>query len=93
MAAPVIFVILLCLIWTKSRSAEIGLVVAMIALAWGVRRQVPRRLLWIAAAAGLGLVAVVVAAGLATGRLDRQVLTQSPKSLRYRWEYWQAPGG
>ena len=52
MAAPVIFVILLCLIWTKSRSAEIGLVVAMIALAWGVRRQVPRRLLWIAAAGG-----------------------------------------
>ena len=93
MAAPVILVILLCLIWTKSRSAQIGLVVAMVALAWGVRRQVPRRLLWTAAAAGLALVAVVVAAGLATGRLDRQVLTQSPKSLRYRWEYWQATWG
>src|SRR5262249_9645859 len=32
-------------------------------------------------------------AGLATGRLDREVLTQSGMSLRYRWEYWQGTWG
>jgi O-antigen ligase len=93
MAAPVILVILLCLIWTKSRSAWIGLVVAMIVLAWLARRQVPRRLFWTAGGAGLILVAAVVLASLATGRLDREVLTQSKMSLRYRWEYWQGAWG
>jgi O-antigen ligase len=93
MAAPVILVILLCLIWTKSRSAYIGLLVAMIVLAWRARRQVSPRLLWAASGAGLGLVTIVVLASLATGRLDREVLTQSTMSLRYRWEYWQGAWG
>ena len=35
----------------------------------------------------------LVAAGLATGRLDREVLTQSTMSMRYRWEYWQGAWG
>ena len=43
--------------------------------------------------AGLGVVAGLVVAGLATGRLDREVLTQSAMSLRYRWEYWQGAWG
>jgi len=34
-----------------------------------------------------------VAVGLSTGRLDRQVLTQSSLSMRYRWEYWQGAWG
>jgi len=93
MAAPVILVILLCLVWTKSRSASLGLFVALIFLAWRARRQVPARVLWITGVAGLGLVTAVVLASLATGRLDREVLTQSTKSLRYRWEYWQGAWG
>lgn len=93
MAAPVILVILLCLAWTKSRSADLGLVVALIALAWGVRRQVPPRLLWATGAAGLVLVTAVVLASLAAGRLDPKVLTESSKSMRYRWEYWQGAWG
>jgi hypothetical protein len=32
-------------------------------------------------------------AGFATGRLDREVLTQSNMSMRYRWEYWQGAWG
>jgi O-antigen ligase len=93
MAAPVILIILLCLVWTKSRSASLGLLVALFFLAWRARRQVSRRVLWIAGGAGLGLVTAVLLANLATGRLDLQVLTQSPKSMRYRWEYWQGAWG
>ena len=37
--------------------------------------------------------AALVVAGLATKRLDPQVLTQSTKSLRYRGEYWQGAWG
>ena len=39
------------------------------------------------------VVAMLVVAGLAAGRLDREVLTQSTMSLRYRWEYWQGAWG
>ena len=49
----------------------------------------PARVLAGAGVAGLVLVGGLVAAGLATGRLDREVLTQSTLSMRYRWEYWQ----
>jgi hypothetical protein len=90
MAAPVILVLLVCLTLTKSRSAYIGLLVGVGILAWQLRRRVPRRLLWTAGAGGLVVVAALVAGGLATGRLDVQVLTQSSMSLRYRWEYWRA---
>ena len=42
---------------------------------------------------GCVVIAGLVIAGLATGRLDPQVLTQSPKSLRYRLEYWRGAWG
>ena len=47
---------------------------------------------------GIGLsgalvVAALIVGGLATRRLDPQVLTQSFKSLRYRAEYWQGAWG
>jgi O-antigen ligase len=93
MAAPVILVLLVCLILTKSRSAWTGLLVASIVLAWRARRQVPARELWAAGLAGLGVVTVLVFAGLASRRLDPEVLTQSPMSLRTRWEYWQGAWG
>ncbi len=35
----------------------------------------------------------LVAAGVATKQLDIQVITESPKSLRYRLEYWQGAWG
>ena len=43
--------------------------------------------------AGVVVVAALVVAGLKTRRLDLQVLTQSPKSMRYRWEYWRGTWG
>lgn len=88
LAVPPVLAVLVCLVLTKSRSAYIGLAVALLVLAWRERRRVRPRTL---ALAGIGLVLVVggvVAAGLLTGRLDRLVLTDSGKSLRYRREYW-----
>ena len=93
MAAPVILVLLVCLILTKSRSAWVGLLVAMIYWAWHTRRDIPVHVLLSTGLGGLGLVTALVLAGLATGRLDREVLTQSTMSLRYRWEYWQGTWG
>ena len=93
LAAAPLLCILTCLILTKSRSAWIGLLVAVAVLAWQERRKVPARLLLGAGLAGLALVVALVAVGLATGRLDREVLTQSPLSMRYRWEYWQGAWG
>ena len=92
-AVPPGFLMLVCLILTKSRSAYLGLLVAALILAWRSRRLVPRRALLGMAAAGVVVVVGLVAAGLATGRLDRQVLTQSGLSMRYRLEYWQGAWG
>lgn len=79
-----------CLILTKSRSAYLGFAFGVGALAWQARRFVPRRTLLVSGLTLLLVVALVVAAGLAAGRLDREVLTQSALSLRYRLEYWKA---
>ncbi len=84
---------LICLILTKSRSAWAGLGVALVVLAWRARRVVPRRAL---IGAGLGFVLLLgslVAAGLATKRLDVEVATQATRSLRFRWEYWVGAWG
>jgi O-antigen ligase len=83
----------LCLLLTKSRSAWIGLFVAALVIAWRARGNLTARTL---AIAGVGIVVVLVGvvAGLTRlGQLDKQVLTEATKSLRYRWEYWQATWG
>ncbi len=86
-------VMLTCLVLTKSRSADIGLFVALLVLAYRARRAVPARLI---AISGVGLAVLVVglvAGGVATKQLDIQVITEAPKSLRYRWEYWVGAWG
>ncbi len=93
MAAPVGLILLVCLILTKSRSAYLGLLAGLVIVAWESRRQISRRVLLGAGLAGIVLVTALVAIGLATGRLDREVLTESTLSLRYRWEYWQGTWG
>jgi hypothetical protein len=93
MATPVILVLLVCVILTKSRSSWVGLLVATVVLAWHARRQAS---VWVQAAtgfAGLAVLVALVAAGLKARLLDREVLTQSSLSLRYRWEYWQGAWG
>ncbi len=93
MAAPLVLAMLVCLILTKSRSAWIGLLIAMGVIAWDARRRVPARVLWGTALAGVVVVIGLMVGSWAAGRLDREVLTQSPLSLRYRWEYWQGAWG
>jgi O-antigen ligase len=89
MAAPLILILSICLMFTKSRSAWIGLLVGVGIVAWQWRRAVPARVLLGTGLGGLALVIVLALGGLATGWLDREVLTQSRMSLGYRWEYWQ----
>jgi O-antigen ligase len=89
MAMPVALVLLICLLLTKSRSAYLGTLAGIGVLAWRARAQVTARAFVVVGVGGLLLLGVLVLAGLRTGRLDPQVLTESSKSLRYRSEYWR----
>ncbi len=77
-----------CLLLTKSRTAllAVGLGVCLLAASrWSLRRLGTWRLLLPAAVIGGS-----VAAALAVGVWDRLVLTETPKSVLYRLQYWQA---
>ena len=79
--------IALLLILTKSRAAWGA--AGLISLGWLVpacRSPLIRRIAIVSAV----LLAITVVAAFATGRLDRQVITEAPKSLAYRAEYWRA---
>jgi hypothetical protein len=93
LSAPPLLSLLYCLILTKSRSAWIGLLAGVAVLYWHTRHLVPRRLLIGTVLAGISIILVLGAASFASGRLDREVLTQSKLSMRYRWEYWQGAWG
>ncbi len=82
-------VVLTCLVLTKSRSGYLGLLAGGVLLA--VARAVPRSWLRGPVVAG-GAAAALVLIVLVTqfGGLDRQVVTEAPKSLLYRLQYWQA---
>lgn len=90
--------VLLCLLLTKSRTAYLALAVALpvkalLSLGVPVLRKISARQ-W--AVTG-GIAVVVLTAGVGAiavlGGLDKEVLTEAPKSLGYRWEYWQATAG
>ena len=85
--------LLFCLLLTKSRSAWLGLLVALVVLAWRERRRFPAAQLALAGAIVAGALVAMAAVAAAAGQLDRLVLTQSTKSLRYRWEYWVGAWG
>jgi O-antigen ligase len=88
-AAGCALLILACLILTKSRAAFVGSAVGILLLAaWTTAHgaRMSRRI----AMAALILVALLAAAAVAVGALDRQVLSEAGKSLGYRVQYWQA---
>ncbi|MDC0175744.1 O-antigen ligase family protein [Planctomycetaceae bacterium] len=81
-----------CLLLTKSRTAWIGFTIGGMVLVgenlWNWLREHPGRT---ALAAALPVLSVAIV--LATGGIDREVLTEAPKSLAYRFEYWQGTLG
>ena len=84
----------MCLLLTKSRSAYLACIcggMAVLALWWfrrGTRMRL-RRGLALAGIAG-ALIVAAVAGAVAVGGLDVEVLSEAPKSLGYRLQYWQA---
>ncbi len=76
-----------CLLLTKSRSALAALAVGGVLVAGSV---IDRRRMMRGAMMALGVAAVLTAAAWAARGLDREMLTESAKSLGYRREYWQA---
>ncbi|WP_165069392.1 O-antigen ligase family protein [Paludisphaera rhizosphaerae] len=83
-------ILLTCLVMAKGLSAWLGLAVASGLLVLRGLRLVPRRVLMVLGVAGAVAVAGLVVAGVATRRLDVQILTQATRSLRYRFEYWRS---
>lgn len=82
-------VILACLLLTKSRSAWLASAAGLGVLGLAALRHgglINRRIVL----AGAALLAALVGGAVATGSLDREILTEASKSLGYRWQYWQA---
>lgn len=82
----------ICLLLTKSRTAVVGLIlsIGLLVLKFGLQPGPYRKtfLRW-----GGGGIAAVILLGIAVtlfGGLDREVLSEAPKSLEYRMEYWKA---
>lgn len=89
-ALATIAVIGLCLIMTKSRTAGVGVLIA-----GGLYQFVGRTGKWyrqgtIAALTVMAAGAALLGLALMAGLIDREVISESPKSLRYRLEYWAA---
>jgi O-antigen ligase len=92
--AGIVLLLIACLVLTKSRTAWVGGVAGGVVWWWtgrGERSPGRRRFGW--AAAGVCAIAAIVVGVALTGGLDRKVLSESPKSLRYRWQYWTGTVG
>ena len=79
---------LACFLLTKSRSGYLGLAAGLGVLAWESRRAIPKRAGIGLTIAGASVGLALILGGLATGQLDRQVLSEASKSLGVRREYW-----
>ncbi len=81
-----------CLLLTKSRSAFVGVSFGVLAMAgWQfLRQRLPRWRMLIGGVSGLGGL-LLLATWL--GGLDREVVTEAPKSLLFRLQYWRATIG
>jgi O-antigen ligase len=94
--AAAFLLLVYCLVLTKSRTAWIALVVAL--GFWGIcslfsgRAIFSRGILFIAAAVLLAIGALFGIAAL-KGGFDVQVISEAPKSLDYRLQYWKGALG
>ncbi len=88
LAAAIAIPLIACLVLTKARSAYLATILG-VAITWPLLRGLSRRtLLSIAGVTGVAF-ALLFGAWLA-GSIDREVLSEAPKSFTYRVEYWQA---
>lgn len=82
-----------CLVLTKSRAAYLA-TLAGLSLAALVFALSKARWNWRTALASffvvLAMISLLIAVGLFVGGLDREVLSEAPKSFGYRLQYWQA---
>lgn len=88
-AGLAITVILWCLLLTKSRTAWVGGLCGIVC--WLTMRGTAitrRSFVWVAAA--VAVVAAIIVGVAVSGGLDRETLSESPKSIQYRFEYWTA---
>jgi len=81
-----------CLVLTKSRTAFVGLLAGLVT--WRARAvrtgsAMSAAVRWGMAAGAVALIALLIGTAV-SGGLDRHVVTESGKSLRYRIEYWTA---
>lgn len=83
-------VLLICLVMTKSRTAFVGVVIAGGLLAFVTRTGKWFRQGTIAAITVTLVAMALVSLALMTGLIDQQVISEAPKSLKYRLEYWAA---
>ncbi len=81
-------VVCICLLLTKSRAAVLASMFALLALG-ALRVTWNKRLAWILAGA-TAAIALLGAIAFFWAGWDRQVITEAPKSLLYRLEYWQS---
>lgn len=94
--AAAFLLLVYCLVLTKSRTAWIALVVAL--GFWGAcsllsgRARFGRRALLIAAGV-LAAVGVMFGVAALRGGFDKEVISQAPKSLEYRLQYWNGAMG
>ncbi|MEM9701507.1 MAG: O-antigen ligase family protein, partial [Planctomycetota bacterium] len=80
------------LLLTKSRTGYVGLAVGGLlwaGLIWGrgAETRLKRRIVWGAGIAG-GLLALGVGIAVGAGQLDREVISEAPRSLTFRMQYW-----
>lgn len=78
-----------CLLLTKSRTAWLAVGLGLLLLAWS-RWRGGRRIDWRIPLAGTVVLAVLCAGAVAAGAFDWLVLSEAPKSVLYRVQYWRA---
>ncbi|WP_166827952.1 O-antigen ligase family protein [Thalassoroseus pseudoceratinae] len=91
MGLAVLLIVGYCLILTKSRTAWAGLLAGgVFLLGMSFRRRSPQVGRWILyGVAAMFVVGLLFAVATLSGGFDREVLSEAPKSLSYRLEYWQ----
>ena len=82
-----------CLILTKSRTAWLGTTLAIAALFLAGRSRTTLRQYAIRAEMAVGAAVIIAAGSLALGVIDREVITESPRSLQFRLLYWEGTAG